>query len=109
MKKYTDMELMMIGINRFMYHSWNYQFSQKTVNMNGQDIIVPRFVLEVEWDCPTPHMVTKWVEATRTGDSHSYMSRFYSELGTANREKLISWVMDNYSDEMKFGFEDEEE
>ena len=109
MKKYAVKELMMMAINRFMYHSWNYQFSRKSVKVNGKNIIVPRFVLEVEWDCPTPHMVDKWVEATRTGDSHSYMSRFYSGLGTENRMKLISWILDNYSDELKFDFECEEE
>ena len=109
MKKYTDMELMMIGVNRFIYHSWNYQLSQKPVKVDGKNVIIPRFVLEVEWDCPTQHMVDKWVEATMTKDPHSYMSRFYSGLGTANRAKLISWVMENYSDEMKFGFEGEEE
>lgn len=109
MKKYTDMELMMIGVNRFIYHSWNYQLSQKPVKVDGKNVIIPRFVLEVEWDCPTQHMVDKWVEATMTEDPHSYMSHFYSGLGTTNRMKLISWVMENYSDEMKFGFEDEEE
>lgn len=109
MKKYTDMELMMIGVNRFIYHSWNYQLSQKPVKVNGKNVIVPRFVLEVEWSCPTQHMIDKWVEATRTRDPHSYMSRFYSILDTTNMVKLISWVMENYSGEKNLGFEDEEE
>lgn len=96
----------MKGINKFMYFSWNYEsVYHDTITVDGERIsrYIPRMVEEVNWSCNREHIINKWFECTDMNNPHAYMSKFYSELGGENRIKVMEWILNNYTSEIKLG------
>lgn len=90
------------AINKWMYFTWNFGY----MSFEGNDYVpagwYPEFLIETKWNCPLPHMVSKWQQACNaTNDAHAIFSRFYAELGIYNRRALLEWILDNYDDECK--------
>lgn len=106
----ANMELMMIAVNRFQFHAWNYKsvrtdYTYKDKSGAEMHYYVPEFIIKIDWNCPTQHMIGKWIHATRDSVSDAYMPRFYAELSSDNRQRLIKWVIKNYTDEQKFSYQ----
>lgn len=102
----ANMELMMIAVNRFQFHAWNYPYAKEAYECpNGKRYTLPRFLMEVDWNCSRDHMISKWFHAVRDNESDAYMPRFYAELSSDNRQRLIEWVIKHYTDEQKFSFQ----
>ena len=100
------MEVMTIAVNRFQFHAWNYPYSDEPYELpDGTRCKFPRFIMEVDWNCNRAHMINKWLHAVRDDESNSYMPRFYAELSSDNRQRLIKWVIKHYTDEQKFSFQ----
>lgn len=111
--KEFNMKLRMSGVNRFLYWCWNYQYTNKPYRyvIRGQQMedYLPKFLVAVDWTCSRDHMIQKWINANVNGDTDIQIIRFYKELDGENRVRFIEYVMENYSDERKLSFEDEEE
>ena len=102
----TIMEVMTIAVNRFQFHAWNYPYADEPYELpDGTRCKFPRFIMEVDWNCNRAHMINKWLHAVRDDESNSYMPRFYAELSSDNRQRLIKWVITHYTDEQKFSFQ----
>ena len=89
------------AVNKWLFHGWNYETIPQ--RNHGKLVYVPRFLVEVEWNCNFDHMLEKWNLATKAGNSDAYMASLYKELDSENRSRLIAWVMENYDDEQRIG------
>lgn len=99
-----DLQMMMIGANKFQFHAWNYELvSYDYVDFGGEKkhTYVPRFIVEAEWNCNIQHMIGKWKSSLKSEDPDTYIPRFYAELSKDNRKAFLKWVMNNYDDEQK--------
>lgn len=96
-------EAMIQGINRFLFCGWNFETTLCKVRMNGDvcHVTVPRVIAEAKWNCNVEHMVGKWNEVTKSGNTDAYFPRFYAELSTDNRRAFLEWVIENYTKEPK--------
>lgn len=116
----TPLQISASAINKFMYYSWNYQFIRhtwKSIGGEERTEYVPEFLTKVKWNCNFDHMLSKWNSAVfyygfdgekkRERDAHGFFSRFYAELDGENRLSFLTWILDNYNGECKFGFERE--
>ena len=97
-----NIKIAMTAINKWLFFGWNY----RTVHHKWRSIWneqksenVPAFLVEAKWTCNFDHMLDKWKAATRSGNSHSYLVRFYGELDDKNRIALLDWVLRNYTGE----------
>ena len=50
------------------------------------------------------HLKSKFDHYYDTYGSRAVMNTFYCELDGENKQKLMSWVLDNYNDEQKLRF-----
>lgn len=94
------------AINKFMFYSWNYHLVEVQLQ-NGKNVYVPEFIKEVKWNCNLDHIIGKWFHCCKDDEPHAYLSRFYSEMGVANRQAMLEWILLNYNDEIKIFREDE--
>lgn len=100
----TSLEIAIEAINKWVFFGWNYScVPYEFVGADGvlRSEYVPMFLKEVEWNCNFEHMLSKWHGATRTGDADSYLVKFYAELSSDNRYRLLKWVMENYNNEQR--------
>lgn len=87
------------AIDRWMRFCWNYECESITyTDYKGErkTEYLPRFLKEVQWNSPLPHMINKWIASTAGKDAYSYLPRFYAELDSTNSKRLLEWVMLNY-------------
>lgn len=92
-------EAMAQGVNRFLFYCWNYEL--QAYRINNVEYNVPEVILKAEWSCSVDHMVRKWLDATQSGNSDAYFTRFYAELDADNRRALLNWIMCSYNGEIK--------
>lgn len=98
-----DIEAMMKGANKFLFHNWNFESAFYEFNTGSvrRSVFVPRAIIETEWNCSVGHMVCKWLDTIKDGDSNAYFAKFYAELSIDNRRALLEWIMKNYKGEQK--------
>ena len=79
------------AINKFFYFSMNFPYD---------------FIEKVWGDEPwlVNHLKGKFNGLYDSDGSYGVINAFYGELSTSNRIKLMDWVMNNYSDEIKLSF-----
>ena len=98
-----NMKAAIVAVNKWLYFGWNFNSVLHTWN-NGageQTRALPQFLVETKWNCNLNHMIGKWNSAIQCGNPDAYLTRFYAELDTENRQALIEWVMNNYNGELK--------
>ena len=99
----------MIAINKWFYYAMNY---------NVVEIVVEDFdgtKKEYLPDCFNAFPKTLRAHFAKKRDtlyglygSRAVLMAFYAELSDNYRKDLIQWVMDNYNDEHKFNFNEED-
>lgn len=91
-------EAMIQGINRFLFCNWNFESVTYDLNVSGNvhHVVVPRVIVEAEWNCNVSHMINKWFEATKSGNPDAYFPRFYAELSSDNRRTFLTWIVNHY-------------
>lgn len=96
-------EVMMQGINRFLFWSWNFESVPYMMNVFGKRcrVMVPEVIVKAKWTCGVDHMVEKWLAATEHSEPAALFPMFYMELSADNRRALLQWVINNYKREMK--------
>ena len=99
----------MIAINKWFYYAMNYNVVEIEVeNFDGTK-------KEYLPDCFNAfpkylraHLAKKWDTLYGLYGSRAVLMAFYAELSDNYRKDLIQWVMDNYNDEHKFNFNEED-
>lgn len=95
----------MEAVNRWLFHAWNYEQVDVEIpnyfNGGVTTTHIPRFLAEAKWTCNLAHMIDKWNEACRSRNTDAYLMNFYANLDNENRQILLKWVLENYSDEQK--------
>jgi hypothetical protein len=54
------------------------------------------------------HMASKWEYGYDTYGSRAALMWLYGELSSNYRKDVLVWIMDNYDDEQKFNFNEED-
>lgn len=99
-----NMKIAVKAINKWLYFGWNYETVKHEWKSEYGNIwcdFVPKFLVEVKWNCTFHHIYLKWREAQESKNSDAYLVKFYSLLSSDNRIALIDWVMHNFNDEIK--------
>lgn len=93
----------MEAINKWLYFGWNFGLVyHKWDGFSGiMAETIPVFIRDAKWTCSLDHMLDKWHEAIKSGNTDAYLVKFYSMLDGENRIALMKWVLENYDDEMK--------
>lgn len=99
----------MVAINKWFYYAMNY----RVVEVEISDFAGTR--TEYLPDCFNAfpkslrgHLAGKWNALYESYGSRAVLMAFYAELSSNYRKDLIQWVMDNYNDEVKFNFNEED-
>lgn len=87
----------LIAINKWMYFIYNY----------------PSNFIESVWGKRedynlTDHLTKKFNALYESRGMYGVIPAFYGELDWSSRKKLMEWVMDNYNDEQKIPFKEED-
>ena len=98
-----------IAINKWFYYAMNYN----VVGMLVKDFEGER--TEYLPDCflafppyLRKHLAGKWESLYESYGSRAVLMAFYAELSPSYRKDLIKWVMENYNDEQKMIFNEED-
>lgn len=99
----------MIAINKWFYYAMNYN----VVPVEIEDYSGKR--TEYLPDCFNAfpktlraHLAGKWDSLYERYGSRAVLMAFYAELSTNYRKDLMEWVLNNYNDERKLSFSEEE-
>ena len=73
------------------WYKWTSMFSVPHTDY------LPVFLMECKWHCGLDPIIGKWLSIEES-DSYGRINRFYADLDNKNREILIEWFNQNYSD-----------
>ena len=99
----------MVAINKWFYYAMNYN----VVPVEIEDYQGKR--TEYLPDCFEAfpkhlrgHLFEKWESLYESYGSRAVLMAFYGELDWSNRKLLMEWVLNNYNDEQKMSFKEED-
>ena len=99
----------MIAINKWFYYAMNYNVVEMPVaDFDGEHteylpdcfLAFPKYL--------RMHLKGKWDYAYETYGSRAVLMAFYAELDGNNRQLLMEWVLENYNNEVKLSFSEED-
>lgn len=88
----------MSNIEKWFYFSLNYEmkyYEWTDIFGKGRAAYLPKFLMEINWNCGRDHLIDKWFKIADKSDSYGTINRFYAELGDKNRELLEEYVLNN--------------
>ena len=99
----------MLAINKWFYYAMNYPVVEvEIVDFDGTK-------KEYLPDCFNAfpkylraHLAKKWDTFYGLYGSRAVLMAFYAELDWENRKLLMEWVLNNYHDEQKMSFKEED-
>lgn len=98
-----------IAINKWFYYAMNYNVvgmlvkdfeGERTEYLPDCFLAFPPYLRE--------HLAGKWNSLYESYGSRAVLMAFYAELSSDYRKDLIKWVMENYNDEQKMRFNEED-
>jgi hypothetical protein len=95
-----EMKIAVDAVTKWAFFSWNYKtIHHEWINASGEPGLdeLPEFLVKAKWTCNFDHMLSKWRNATRFGDSNSYLPIFFRYLDKENSRILVEWIMNNYN------------
>jgi len=102
-------KIAMQAINKWFYYAMNY---------GSKEMPVAGFYCETMMYLPDCfeafpkhlrlHFKGKWDYAYEKYGSRAVLMAFYAELSSNYRKDLMAWVLENYNDEQKLSFSEEE-
>ena len=99
----------MIAINKWFYYAMNYNVVEIEVeNFDGTKKEYLPDCFNAFPKTLRAHLAKKWDTLYGLYGSRAVLMAFYAELSDNYRKDLIQWVMDNYNDEHKFNFNEED-
>jgi len=99
----------MIAINKWFYYAMNYPVVEIEVgDHNGvrKEYLPDFFNAFPLW--VRGHLAGKWNYGYETYGSRAALMWFYGELSSNYRKDLMAWVLENYNDEQKLNFNEED-
>ena len=100
----------MIAINKFFFYAMNFGAKEMEVaTFNG---IEKKFLPEFFEAFPLSlrqHLYEKWEYGYEKYGSRGVMMYLFGELSQTHRKELMGWILDNYNDEQKLNFNEEED
>lgn len=94
----------LISINKFIFYSLNYQtivFKVKDDNDKDENRYLPDFFTAFYGESIFNHLADKWVDSSNKTDGYGRVIRFYTELSSELRKKMLDYIINNYNDEQK--------
>ena len=87
----------MVAINKWQYFMYNYPYN----------------FIESVWGERKPynltdHLSNKFDALYESKGSYGVIPAFYAELDGNNKKRLMEWVLNNYNDEQKLNFNEED-
>ena len=93
-----------LTINKFIFYSLNYPtIVFKVKGDDGEDVnrYLPDFFNAFYGDSIFNHLADKWVESSNRTDGYGRVIKFYTELSSEYRKKMLAYIIENYNDEQK--------
>ena len=98
----------MVAINKWFYYAMNYNVIKMEVSSfdGDKEMYLPDCFLAFPKHIRL-HFAGKWDALYNDYGSRAVLMAFYAELSDNYRKDLMAWVMDNYNDEHKLKFDEE--
>jgi len=102
-------KIAMQAINKWFYYAMNYPVVEVEVaDFDGtQTEYLPDFFNAFPMHL-RKHLAGKWNYGYETYGSRAALMWFYGELSSNYRKDLMAWVLENYNDEQKLNFNEED-
>ena len=99
----------MIAINKWFYYAMNYNVVEIEVeNFDGTKKEYLPDCFNAFPKTLRAHLAKKWDTLYGLYGSRAVLMAFYGELDWSNRKLLMEWVLNNYNDEQKMSFKEED-
>lgn len=105
-----NMKVAMSAINKWFYYAMNYNVVEILVpTLDGEESIMwlPDFFNAFPKSIRA-HFASKWNYGYDQYGSRAALMWFYAELSSNYRIMLMEWVLNNYNDELKLKFNEED-
>jgi len=102
-------KIAMQAINKWFYYAMNYRVVEVEVgdhNGTRTEYLPDFFNAFPLW--LRGHLAGKWNALYEDYGSRAVLMAFYGELSSNYRKDLMAWVLENYNDEQKLSFSEEE-
>ena len=102
-------KIAMQAINKWFYYAMNYRVVEVEVEeFDGNHIEYLQDYLNALSMHLRKHLAGKWNYGHKTYGSRAALMWFYGELSSNYRKRLMLWVLENYNDEQKLNFNEED-
>jgi hypothetical protein len=99
----------MIAINKWFYYAMNYNVVEIEVeNFDGTTTMYLPDCFNAFPKTLRSHLAGKWDALYEKYGSRAVLMAFYGELSSNYRKDLMAWVLENYNDEQKLNFNEED-
>lgn len=102
-------KIAMQAINKWFYYAMNYNVVEVEVaDFDGNHTeYLPDFFNAFPMHL-RKHLAGKWNALYEDYGSRAVLMAFYAELSSNYRKDLMAWVLENYNDEQKLNFNEED-
>lgn len=102
-------KIAMQAINKWFYYAMNYNVVEIEVeNFDGTTTMYLPDCFNAFPKTLRAHLAGKWDFLYDKYGSRAVLMAFYAELDWNNRKHLMEWVLENYNDEQKLSFKEED-
>ena len=99
----------MIAINKWFFYAMNYPVVEVEIaDYNGERTEMLPDCFNAFPKTLRGHLAGKWNALYETYGSRAVLMAFYGELSGNYRKDLMEWVLNNYNDEQKLNFNEED-
>ena len=104
-----NLKTAMLGINKWFYYAMNYPVVKVEIAdyQGTREEYLPDFFNAFP-KYLRGHLASKWNAYYEDYGSRAVLMVFYGELDWENRKLLMEWVLNNYHDEQKMSFKEED-
>lgn len=104
-----NLKIAMVAINKWFYYAMNYRVVEVEVSTFDGDtkMWLPDFFNAFP-KTMRAHFASKWNYGYEEYGSRAVLMWFYGELSTNYRIDLMEWVLENFNDEQKLNFNEED-
>lgn len=104
-----NIKIAMQAINKWFYYAMNYRVVEVEVaDFDGNHTeYLPDFFNAFPLHM-RKHLAGKWNSLYEDYGSRAVLMAFYGELSSNYRKDLMLWVLENYNDEQKLNFNEED-
>ena len=102
-------KIAMTAINKWFYYAMNYNVVEMEVeNFDGTTTMYLPDCFNAFPKTLRAHLAGKWDFLYEKYGSRAVLMAFYAELSSNYCKDLMEWVLNNYNDEMKLNFKEED-